>query len=136
MPAKNLAWKGGLHAGGSFFNDEVMPDPVTAPAPLTNTSAWNPDLIFPTLGDPVRRRLLLALARGGPQPGATLMGSAGRRLDATLKHLAAMRSAGLVVMQPDPTDRRRMCYALASSVPVSQTAGGVVMDFGFVLLRL
>jgi hypothetical protein len=56
-------------------------------------------------------------------------------LDATLKHLTAMRSAGLLVIAPDPTDGRRMLYSLAPSVPVVKSPEGIVIDFGFCLLR-
>jgi hypothetical protein len=56
-------------------------------------------------------------------------------LDATLKHLTAMRSAGLLVVTPDPTDGRRMLYSLAPSVPVVKSPEGIAIDFGFCLLR-
>ena len=128
--------KSDLQRGGLFFNGSFMPDPTLPPAPVAPATSWNPDLIFPVLADPARRKLLLALARGGPRPGTVLKTSAGRRLDATLKHLAAMRSAGLVVVQPDREDGRRQLYGLAPSVPLVKTEAGNVIDFGFCLLRL
>jgi DNA-binding transcriptional ArsR family regulator len=60
----------------------------------------------------------------------------GRRLDATLKHLIALRAAGLVVTRPDPVDGRRMLYSLAPTVPVVKTDKGAVMDFGCCVVRL
>jgi hypothetical protein len=64
-----------------------------------------------------------------------LRGATGLRLDATLKHLTAMRSAGLLVTMPDPTDGRRMLYSLSPSVPVVKSPEGITIDFGFCLLR-
>ena len=116
-----------------------MPDDPLSSAPPANTAnapRWEPDLIFPVLADPVRRGLLLALARDGAAPAARLGTAVGRRLDATLKHLVAMRRAGLLVMAPDPADRRRQLYSLSPSVPLAATASGRVVDFGFCLLRL
>lgn len=113
-----------------------MPDATLPPAPSANASSCDPDLIFPMLADPVRRRLLLAVARNGGQPASVLKDGVGRRLDATLKQLKAMLDAGLLVATPDRVDKRRMLYALAPSVPVVKTETGAVIDFGFCLLRL
>ena len=112
-----------------------MPDTNQPPVQAANTASWDPELIFPTLGDPVRRRLLFALARGGAHPASVLKIEAHRRLDATLKHLVAMRRAGLLVVKPDPVDGRRMLYSLAPSMPLTKTEGWTVIDFGFCLLR-
>lgn len=101
-----------------------------------NAGSWNPDLIFSVLADPVRRNLLRAIAHGGGQPASVLCGASRRRLDATLKHLVAMRAAGLLVIAPDPVDGRRMLYSLAPTVPLVKTPeGGAVLDFGFVAVR-
>lgn len=97
---------------------------------------WDEDLIFPVLADPVRRRLLIALARKGGQPATTLCNVSHRRLDCTLKHLGSLRTAGLVVMKPDTQDRRRQLYSLTASVPLMNTPTGLVIDFGFCLIRL
>jgi hypothetical protein len=113
-----------------------MADDVQPAAPATNVPQWDADFIFVALSDPVRRGLLLTLAHGGAFPASHLKNGAGRRLDATLKHLVSMRKAGLLVMQPDPADGRRMLYSLSSSVPVTMTESGAVIDFGFLLLRL
>ena len=113
-----------------------MANALQTPAPVSNPAPWNPDEIFPVLADPARRRLLLALARGGPQAGALLMHTVGKRLSATVKHLTAMRAAGLLVMETDPADGRRMRYGLSPAVPLMKTGTGAVIDFGFCLLRL
>ncbi len=113
-----------------------MPEPTSSPASIINAPAWKPDLIFSVLAEPARRNVLLAMARSGPQTGSVLKNAAGRRLDATLKHLAAMRSAGLVVVHPNPADGRRQLYGLSPSVPLVKTESGNVIDFGFCLLRL
>ena len=97
---------------------------------------WNQDLVFAALGHRQRRRLLFSLAIHGPRAGVDLKGAVHRRLDTTLKQLALMRRAGLVVMEPDPTDGRRFRYALASNVPLQDTPEGKVMDFGFCVVRL
>ena len=57
------------------------------------------------------------------------------RLDATLKHLVIMRAAGLLAVNPDPQDGRRMLYSLLPAVPVVVTPTGRGIDFGFCLLR-
>jgi DNA-binding transcriptional ArsR family regulator len=141
LPAKSWDWRGefsgpkGLARHARFLKDSGMADSSQPVVPGT-VSPWNEDKIYAALGDPVRRRLLLALARGGPQPGAQLMGGVRHRLSATLKHLAAMRAAGLVVMRENPRDGRKLLYALSAAVPVTKTETGAVIDFGFCLLRL
>jgi DNA-binding transcriptional ArsR family regulator len=127
---------GGLHGTDGFLKDARMAESAQAVVvPAANTS-WDEDLIYATLADPARRRLLLALARGGPQPGVSLKVSAGRTLTATVKHLAGLRKAGLVLMQENPRDGRRQLYALSPLVPVTKTETGAVVDFGFCTLRL
>jgi DNA-binding transcriptional ArsR family regulator len=112
-----------------------MPDATLSPAPVVPVAAWNEDVVFSALADPVRRRLLFSLARNGAQPASRLMSVAGRRLDATLKQLVTLRAAGLLVTTPDPQDGRRMLYALAPAVPLVKMETGVVIDFGFCRLR-
>ena len=107
------------------------------PAAAAVPFQWNADRIFALLAEPARRHLLLALAHGKPAAASQLQGATRLRLDATLKHLSAMRTAGLLVTAPDPTDGRRLLYALAPAVPVVQSPEGAVgIDFGFCLLRL
>ena len=110
-------------------------DPLpSATAPVT--LQWKPDEIFSVLAEPARRAILRSLALGKPKAASELRGATSLRLDATLKHLAAMRSAGLLVTAPDSTDGRRMLYSLAPSVPVVKSPEGVVIDFGCCVLRL
>lgn len=60
----------------------------------------------------------------------------GKRFDATLKHVVALRDAGLIVGQPDPTDKRRQIYSLSPALKVGDTPLGRMLDFGYGLLRL
>ena len=106
------------------------------PAPTPVTPQWNPDQIFSMLAEPARRAVLRSLAPSKPKAATDLRGATRLRLDATLKHLSAMRAAGLLVTAPDPSDGRRMLYALAPSVPVVKSPTGVVIDFGCCVLRL
>ncbi len=108
----------------------VLPANPAAPAP-----AWNEDLIYWALAEPPRRHLLFALA-GGPQTAGNLIGVSGRRLDATLKHLQTLREAGLVAQRENPGDGRKYLYALTPTVPLQKTETGVVLDFGFLAVRL
>jgi DNA-binding transcriptional ArsR family regulator len=119
-----------------FLKDAGMPDTAPPPVPVPNVSPWDADKIFLMLVEPARRRILAALASGNAQPATSLKGCTRLRLDATFKHLTAMRKAGLLVMKPDQTDGRRMLYSLAPSVPVVKTETGAVIDFGFCLIRL
>jgi hypothetical protein len=41
-----------------------------------------------------------------------------------------------IVQLGNPKDGRRLCYALSLAVPVVKTETGVVIDFGFCLVRL
>ncbi|MFM2083165.1 MAG: Winged helix DNA-binding domain [Verrucomicrobiota bacterium] len=112
-----------------------MPDAALPSNPSVPVPTWDEDLIFETLADRPRRRLLVALAARGPQPASDLMGASGRRLDATLKHLASLRSSGLVVQQENPGDGRKYLYALAPTVPIVRTEKGAALEFGFCAVR-
>ena len=58
-----------------------------------------------------------------------------RCLDATLKRLVALRGAGLVVTAENLQGGRRLLYHLAPAIPVTKTATGWEMDFGYCLVR-
>ena len=113
-----------------------MPDATSPTSVNPSTPTWDEDLFFETFADRARRRLLLSLARSGAQPAADLTGAAGKRLDATLKHLITLRAAGLVVQQDNPRDGRKYLYALAPNVPLTKTETGAALDFGFLTVRL
>ena len=107
-----------------------MPPRSKAPPVSTFTgSGWNPDAVFATLADPVRRRILLALADGKPRTSGQLSGHCHRRSDAVLKHLIVMRRTGWVTMTIDPADQRRHLYALTPSVPIETTETGRRFNF-------
>ncbi len=55
-----------------------------------------PDLLFKALGDPTRRALYERLARGGEHTVHALTDVAGVSQPAVSKHLAVLKSAGLV----------------------------------------
>lgn len=113
-----------------------MPDPIQPPDPIAQKQFWNPDVVFAILADPARRRLLCMIASSKPLPATGLQGSSRKRLDATLKHLIALRKAGMVTTAPDPVDGQRTLYGLSSNVPVIQSADGRVLDFGCCVVRL
>lgn len=95
------------------------------------------DQLFAALGDPVRRRILLILSDGRLRTASELKISANRKLDATLKHLVALRAAGLVVTRENPADGRRQLYTLAPGVVSRPSAtGGREIDFGPCVVRL
>ncbi len=114
-----------------------MNSPLPTPPAGYPTSAWEADLIFAALGDPVRRRILLVLADGKARTASELKISAKRRLDATLKHLVALRESQLVVTQENPVDGRRLLYSLAPAAKVTKNeSGGIEIDFGPCVVRL
>ena len=105
---------------------------ITAPAVV----ALSPNQVFAMLVEPARRSILLELARGQALPAVVLKTGARLRVDATLKHLTALRAAGLVETRPDPADGRRLLYGLVPSVKVVTTPeGALAIDFGCCLLR-
>jgi len=107
--------------------------PPTLPAPPPQVIAA--DTVYAALGDPTRRRILQILADGQGRTATVLAGYVGKRLDATLKHLVALRGTGLVVTAENPQDGRRLLYHLAPAIPVTKTATGWEMDFGYCLVR-
>jgi len=113
-----------------------MSDSMQPFGPVVLTQAWNPDVVFSILAEPARRRTLLAMARGGAQPATILKSSAGKRLDATLKHLSALRQAGMVTTAPDPKDGRRTLYGLSPNMTIIRSGEGTALDFGCCVVRL
>ena len=86
------------------MNEPAAPPMIPAPPPQVVPA----DTVYAALGDPTRRRLLQALADGQGRTATQLKSSAERKLDATLKHLVALRGAGLVVTSETPADGRRL----------------------------
>ena len=107
--------------------------PPTLPAPPPQVISA--DTVYAALGDPTRRRLLEILAHGQAHTATSLAVHVGKRLDATLKHLVTLRAAGLVVTADNPDDGRRLLYRLTPTIPVTKTATGWEMDFGYCLVR-
>ena len=113
-----------------------MSTPVAPPAiPAPPSQVIPADTVYAALGDPTRRRLLQILADGQGRTASVLAGNVGKRLDATLKHLVALRGAGLVVTAEIPQDGRRLLYHLSPAIPVTKTERGWEMDFGYCLVR-
>ena len=113
-----------------------MSDGNTTLTHIPNGRPWDQDAFFSVLHVPQRRRLLMAMAMGGPQTAAQLNPGATRvKMDLTLKHLGAMRDSGIVVVLPNPADGRKQLYRLEPSIRVTKTETGCEIDVGFCLLR-
>lgn len=92
-----------------------------------------------------RRKLLVALAVGGPQTGANLK-HAGRAYTkawgdkvftrATIANLRTMVEAGIVLKQDHRTDGRRVQYCLSPAVKVTRVGRDFEFDFGFCVALL
>ncbi len=117
------------------MNDPAAPapDPATARPVLHEFDA---DVIFPIVADPIRRQLLETLAAGKPLAASQIAPGASRRLDAVLKHLAALKAAGLILVNSDPVDRRRQLYSLSPAVTVRSVGGRRELDFGCCVMRM
>ncbi len=113
-----------------------MPNRSRPPTPAPGATGPNPDVIFAALGDPVRRRILQALADRKPRTAGELGGLVTRRISATLKHLNVLRDAGLIVAQRNPQDGLRQHYVLAANIPVTKTERGTEMDFDCCVVRI
>jgi DNA-binding transcriptional ArsR family regulator len=113
-----------------------MDEPSSLPTVPMTVRTIDADTVFATLGEPSRRRLLVALFDGQPRTGTVLARAINKRLSATLKHLGALRDAGLLVTEQDKVDGRRQAYRLAPSVKLATTAEGRTMDFGYCLIRV
>ncbi len=114
-----------------------MPKRSRSPDDGTDPVQRQRDVVFALLADPVRRRILELVADGKPHTASGAASHVRRRLDAALKHLIALREAGVVTTQPDPVDSRRQLYTLASHIPVRRPESGrVEVDFDCCLVRL
>lgn len=113
-----------------------MNEPASLPTVQVTLRTVSADTVFAALGDPNRRRLLLALRDGAPHTGRSLASAIGTRFDNARKHLEVLARSGLVLAEEDPSDRRRQVYRLAASVKVETTAQGHTMDFGYCVGRV
>lgn len=112
-----------------------MSPAASLPTVMTTAKTVPADTVFAALGDPTRRRILLAMADGKPRTATAVTSFSGKRFDATLKHLIALRNAGLIVAAQDAADGRRQAYTLAPSVIVTDAPEGKTMDFGYCMVR-
>ena len=113
-----------------------MNAPAALPTVPIAVKTVDADTVFAALGDATRRRILLGLSDGKPRTATVVRSISGQRLSATIKNLAALRNAGLVVTSQDKVDGRRQAYSLAPSVAVQELPDGKkTMDFGYCLVR-
>ena len=109
--------------------------------------ALNQERVLAALASRGRRKLLVALAVGGPQTADALkhVGKARRGgmfsgpehfADSTVKNLKVMVDAGIVVKLENPQDGRRTLYALPAGVKVEIQADQTVVDIGSFVARL
>ena len=95
---------------------------------------------FSALTSRARRKLLVALALGGPQTGADLK-HAGRAhtttrgdrvfTQSTIANLKTMVDAGIVLKKDHQSDGRRVLYCLSPAVKVTRIGDELEFDFGF-----
>lgn len=110
--------------------------PAALPTVSVTVKTVDVDTVFAALGDPSRRRILQGLSDGKPRIATIIRGFIGKRLSATIKHLAALKNSGLIISQKDPEDSRRQIYTLAPSILVAVAEDGRrTLDFGYCLLR-
>lgn len=109
----------------------------SAVPPPPEVDPLDPDEVFSMLGNPIRRRILLALTQG-PGLAASQLGTVVERTqDATLKHLNALRAARLVHMETEPEDHRRQRYTLSPAIQLRPADAPVQeLDFGCCLWRV
>ena len=100
------------------------------------THVWDAHVIFELFGDPVRRRLILALARDGWLAPSQLKDKVGRNIDATMKRLVAIRANGMLAFKADTVDKRRQLCSLVPTVPIVKTDKGRVLNFGYLSVPL
>ncbi len=112
-----------------------MTPPASFPTVTQTVKTVDADTVFAALSERTRRRILLAMADGKPRTATAVAGLSGKKFDATLKHLIALRNAGLIVAAQDAVDGRRQAYTLAPSLIVTDAPEGKTMDFGYCVVR-
>jgi DNA-binding transcriptional ArsR family regulator len=108
---------------------------ASSPAVPATPLQVDPDTVFFALGDPTRRRILMALAAGVPKTVTELLPATQTKFDATRKHLQELRKAKMVTMAPDPVDSRRQRYSLPPGVIADLSQPMRTLDFGCVVVR-
>jgi hypothetical protein len=128
-----------------FLHSTAMALPDNSDFDEASTPKLDEELTFSVLTLQARRKLLVALAAGGPQTGADLKHhgrgyrscSTQRNFtDSTIKNLKLMVKAGVVLELDHPTDGRRVLYRLSPRVKVSREGDDWVFDFEFIVARL
>ncbi len=71
-----------------------------------------------------------------PHSGKALAAVSGKKFDATLKHLFALRDAGFITATIDPADKRRQLYTLSPNIKIADAPDGRTMDFGYCVVRV
>ncbi len=115
------------------MDPDPTPPPATSPAAPAR-SGFTPEHLLPVIAEPHRFRLLEILLDGAPHSAAELGRTTGRGRMATSKHLACLRTAGLIEHCAHSRDRRTTSYRLAPALlPPPGTPR--TLDFGWCLLR-
>lgn len=114
---------------------DTDPTPPPPPAPVRPVRpGFTPEHLLPVIAEPNRYRLLEILLDGAPHSAAELARTLGKGRMAISKHLACLRTAGLIELCAHSHDRRTTCYRLAPFlVPPPGTPCN--LDFGWCLLR-
>lgn len=132
----NFQTKYRLAGKRALFEDaEAMADVQNPAKVVTTAPKWDEEMIYRVFNDSVRRHVLFTLAKQGPKTVRDL-NPGGKFHDTVIKHLAVLRSAGLVTMKSDPTDGRRSIYSLSPAVLFKDTEEGRMMNFGFCMVRV
>jgi hypothetical protein len=122
-----------------------METPNVAALAPANLPKIDEELTFGVLKSQPRRKLLVALACGGPQAGADLklVGKGRGRVrgqnhlaNCALMHLKKIVAAGIVVKLDHGTDGRRVFYSVSPLVKVTRYGNDTEFDFGFVIALL
>jgi len=93
----------------------------------------SPSRIFFALGSQERYEMMQLLADGQPRPVREIASAVRRKFNGVSKHLAILRSAGLLEScTPEGADARTSWYQL----PAAFRATPGVLDFGCCLVRL
>ena len=107
--------------------------PDSAPTPLR--VPFTPEQLLPVIGEPLRFRILAILIDGNGHSATELGRAIGKGREATAKHCATLRTAGLVEICDNRADRRTTCYRLAAPFRPAAPGAPRELDFGWCLLR-